>query len=146
MLTTGRVSRALLAAYLVVLAGVTLGPQPFDDGTAGTVRRAVAWLAARGWPVTYDGVEAAANVALFVPYGLLGALLVPRRRWWVPVLAASASSAVIETIQRAIPTRYATVQDWVLNTLGAAVGVALVALVVRRRRGPARSEGRVPQG
>ena len=129
-----RLLRAGLAGYLVVVALVTLGPQPLDGATLGIVERSVAWLARLGLPVTYNGVEAAANVALFVPYGVLGGLLARRRRWWVVLVVASATSAAIETAQRALPTRYPTLQDWLLNTLGAALGLALLALVLRHRR------------
>ena len=129
-----RLVQAGLAGYLVVVALMTLGPQPADDATLGLVARAVAWLAGLGLPVTYAGVEAIANVVLFVPYGVLGGLLVRRGRWWAVLVVASATSAAIETAQRALPTRYPTLQDWLLNTLGAALGLALLALVLRHRR------------
>jgi len=125
--------RAAMAGYLVVVARMTLGPQPADATTLSLVARAIAWLAGLGLPVTYGGVEAAANVALFVPYGVLGGLLVRRRRWWAVLVVASATSAAIETAQRWLPTRYSTLQDWVLNTLGAALGLALLALIRLRR-------------
>ena len=50
---------------------VTLSPQQPTDG--GFVRDALAWWAERGLPawVTYDTVEVAANVILFVPFGFL---------------------------------------------------------------------------
>jgi len=124
----------LLTVYLAAVAAVTLGPAPADDGTLGVVRSAVAWLAARGLPVTYPGVEAVANVVMFVPFGVLVGLLLPARRWWLVVLLGAATSGLVETAQRWLPTRYPTLQDVVMNTLGAAVGVGVLALVLRAQR------------
>ena len=54
---------------------ITLSPEQPTDG--GFVRDALAWWSERGLPawVTYDVVEVAANVALFLPLGLLLAVL-----------------------------------------------------------------------
>jgi len=98
----------------------------------------VAWLSDHGVPVTYLGVEAVANVVMFVPFGVLVGLLAPARAWWAVVLLGAATATLIETVQLWLPTRYPTVQDVVMNTLGAAVGVgvpAAVAHVRERRRG-----------
>jgi VanZ family protein len=126
-----RVAAALLAPHLAAVALVTLSPAPASDETLGTVRTVVAWLARHGLPVTYLGVEAVANVVMFVPFGVLVGLLVRRR--WAVVLLAAATSTLIETVQLALPTRVSTVQDVVMNTLGAGVGVAALAVVARTR-------------
>ncbi|MCC2334226.1 VanZ family protein [Cellulomonas wangsupingiae] len=127
-------TRVLLTVYLAAVAAVTLAPAPADDGTLGVVRSAVAWLAGHGLPVTYLGVEAVANVVMFVPFGVLVGLLLPARRWWLVVLLGAATSGLVETVQRWLPTRYPTLQDVVMNTLGAAVGVGVLALVLRAQR------------
>lgn len=136
--------RVALVVYLAAVAVVTLRPAGPDDASLGLVRRFVAWLAELGVPVTFLGLEAVANVVMFVPFGVLvGALL--RRPWWVVVLLGCATSVLIETVQRWLPTRYPTVQDVVMNTLGAAVGVGVLALVLRERaRRRARDDARVP--
>jgi hypothetical protein len=128
---TRRVAAALLAPYLTAVAVVTLSPAPASDETLGTVRAVVAWLARHGLPVTYLGVEAVANVVMFVPFGVLVGLLV--RRWWAVVLLAAATSTLVETVQLALPTRVSTIQDVVMNTLGAGVGVAALVAVARAR-------------
>lgn len=120
----------LLALYLAAVMVVTMRPAPPEDDPLGLARRVIAWLAEQGVPVTFDGVEAAANVVMFVPFGVLVRLLW-RRPWWVVVLLGAATSALIETVQRWLPTRYSTLQDVVMNTVGAAVGVLLLALAVR---------------
>ncbi|MDM8083357.1 VanZ family protein [Cellulomonas cellasea] len=140
-----------LAGYLALVARMTLRPEPAEPETFDLVREVIAWLAERGAPVTYDGVEAVSNVLMFVPFGVLvGLLLGWRRRWAVVVAAACATSTGIELAQRAfLPSRVPTVQDVVLNTSGAAVGLALLAVAhaalaarARRRREP----GPSPQG
>jgi hypothetical protein len=127
----------VLVLYLGLVARVTLWPQPAPDETFDVVRAVVAWLSDRGVPVTYGGVEAVSNVVMFVPFGVLVGLLV--RRWWVVVLLACATSTAIELAQLAfLPTRVPTVQDVVLNTLGAALGVMALGISSRR------AAGRVP--
>ncbi len=125
------VVRVLLVAYLAAVAAVTMAPAPAPDDAFGVVRATIAWLAERGVPVTYESVEAGANVVMFVPFGVLVGLLV--RRWWAVVLLGAATSALIETVQRWLPTRYSTLQDVVMNTLGALVGVAVLVAVRRWR-------------
>jgi VanZ family protein len=123
--------RVAFVAYLAVVAVITMRPAPPDDETLGLARRFVDWLAAAGLPVTLPGMEAVANVVMFVPFGVLVGLLL-RRPWWVVVLLGAGTSALIETVQRWLPTRYPTLQDVVMNTLGAAVGVLGLLLVSRR--------------
>lgn len=129
-------TRGAFACYLVVLGYLVFTPQPDDHRAFGWVRRSIDWVAAHGLPLTFPVAEAAGNVLLFVPFGLLLGALLGLRRWWVVWLAGSLTSAAIETIQLAIPGRWSTLQDWVLNTLGTALGLAV--LVVLRRR-PART-------
>jgi VanZ family protein len=74
-----------------------------------------------------------------VPFGLLLGAVLGLRRWWLVWLVGSATSAAIETIQLAIPGRWTTLQDWVLNTAGTGVGLVVLALVARSRPRPATS-------
>lgn len=129
-----RVVVGLLLIWSCLLVRLTLWPQLATPHQQDWVRSAVAWLAGRGVPVTYLGVEAVANVLLFVPFGVLVALLLGARRWRV-VVAGLVLSASIEITQRlALPGRVPSVQDVVLNTVGAALGWAALGAAVRRRR------------
>jgi glycopeptide antibiotics resistance protein len=125
-----------LVVYLALVARLTLWPEPAPSSTFDLVRELLAWLSRTGVPLTYGGLEALANVLLFVPFGVLVGLLVARS--WLVVLLGSCLSAAIELSQLLfLPTRVATVQDVVLNTLGAALGVVglrLVRSIVDRRR------------
>jgi hypothetical protein len=135
----GRGSTLLLAvataAYLVVLARLTLVP---DDaaGTGGLLRvwaEALAPTPLTRW-ITFDLLEFTANVALFVPAGLLGALWLGGR-WWLAVPLGLAISVAIETTQAlALPGRVADVRDLVSNTAGTALGALALAAMRRIRR------------
>ncbi|WKK70812.1 hypothetical protein Q0F99_13705 [Rathayibacter oskolensis] len=67
--------------YLGLLAAIAFWPTPVDAPAAGILARAIGWLGRHGlgW-IDYGVVESSANVLLFVPFGLLGALLL-RARW-----------------------------------------------------------------
>ena len=87
----------------------------------------------RGWPawVDYGFVETTANVVMFVPLGFMVARLL--RRWWWGLLVPAALSGAAELGQHLLrPERVATTQDFFANTVGAAIGVAVAALVLPR--------------
>ncbi|MEZ0580292.1 VanZ family protein [Nocardioides sp. MH1] len=80
----------------------------------------------------WSETEVLANVALFVPAGLLLAVVLGR-----PLLAAALcvlASACIELAQqRWFPTRVPSVADVEHNALGAVIGAGLAGLLPRRR-------------
>lgn len=129
--------RALLVAASCVYAAavwwMTLRPSIYDERTGGILRGVLHALA--GWPgtawVTFDLLEFAANVIMFLPLGVL--FVAWRRPWWQGVLAGVGISSSIETVQLLfLPTRVADVRDVVANTLGAAIGVVVASLISRR--------------
>nr|WP_252727946.1 VanZ family protein [Curtobacterium sp. WW7] len=83
-------------------------------------------------------IESLANVAFFVPLGLLVVLLAGARWWWAGAAAGLLVSSTIEIGQALfLPARYATIDDVVANTMGAVVGAVLGVLllgVAARRR------------
>lgn len=149
---------ATFAVYLVGVARLTLWPEAFGSGTEDFVQAAIAWVRDHGLPITYAVVEAAANIALFVPFGVLAGFLVSRRRWWAVLAAGFATTVAIETSQLLfLPTRFASIQDVVVNTLGTGLGLMVLALALRTRgtgtaATPSRAEedlraqGQVPVG
>lgn len=76
-------------------------------------------------------VELAANVVLFVAPALLAS--VATRRPVLVLVAASAASALIETVQALVPAlgRSCSTNDWLANTIGVAIGVLLAVLALR---------------
>ncbi len=85
-------------------------------------------------------LEILANVALFVPVGLLLPFAWPRLRLWQVTLAGGLLSVVIETVQGLMPSRFPTLSDVIANTtgtfLGAVVATLLLALLSRGPDGP----------
>ncbi|MBD7996079.1 VanZ family protein [Arthrobacter sp. Sa2CUA1] len=127
------------------LTAVLLNPTPVDRPVYGDVLKALAWLQTRGLPgwVTYADVERLANVALFILPGLLAALLLPGRRWWLALALCLGLSAAMELAQYLfLPERSASSVDVLLNGAGALIGVvlgsALRNLGRNRRRRPRR--------
>lgn len=129
----------LLGLYLAALAVVGFWPSPVDRPLAGFLSEILAVLREEALTsgIRYGHVEAAANVVLFVPLGVLAALLLPPRRWWVAAGAGLLTSAAIETVQYVLLNqRQASLVDVAANTLGALLGATCVAPAVwRTRRG-----------
>ena len=118
----------LLAAYVVGLALVAFWPSHVDEG-AGPL---ILWIQDRTG-LSYETIESASNVLLFVPMGvLLRALL---RRAWPAMLLGLVVSVAIEAGQALfLPGRTASLADVVTNTAGCVLGVLVVVLVRRLRR------------
>ena len=99
---------------------------PLTD--SGVARAVGAWVL----------VDLAGNVAVFIPLGMslafaLGRLPV-RRRVLTTVLAGAAFSLFIEVAQAGMNDRVAQLGDWLLNSVGMAVGaVAATWLSIRSR-------------
>ena len=86
------------------------------------------------------GVSSILNVVLFIPLGVGLALMgVAARRTIMVTLAVSSSIEVIQLL--AIHGRYATVSDVITNTLGGALGYALVSFAGKLLR-PGRRDAR----
>jgi len=130
-------------AYLVAVLLVVFWPTPVDRPVSGDLDRVLEWLHGRGVPAWFDYgvVEWLANVAMFVPWGAFGAVVLARRRWWlVPATALLASSAIEMAQHLVLDQRFASAADVAANTLGALLGVLfcaatfpLVIFCVRRR-------------
>jgi glycopeptide antibiotics resistance protein len=128
-----RVARWLAAAYIVALTLIALWPTPVDRGASGTITSLLARLHAHGVPewVDYQLLEFSANIALFLPVGLLGVVLVGANQWWWAVAAGFALSCLIELSQLVfLPGRFATPVDVLANTAGAVFGALLAMLIL----------------
>ena len=128
-----RLVRVALVVYLLAVLRITQWPQLADDGTVDRFAQLLRWAHAHGLPSAVDVVlvEALANVVMFVPFGIL-LPLATRLPTPMTVPLGGAFSTAIELSQGMFfPDRVATVQDVVMNTLGAALGALLLHLVLR---------------
>ena len=131
---------ALLARHRRVawlLTGLTL--LPVAALTLVPVRRQLFDVCAVQWTLpTFGRVELMANVVLFVLPVLFAG--VASRKPLLMLLAGSALSVIIEVFQALVPAigRSCDTNDWLSNTIGAAVGagLAIIALQLAKRRNP----------
>ena len=131
-----RLALALLLAYLVVLAILTLRPVGADIESNVRVNLkpfATILPALRHGPGTFVFASLVGNVLAFVPLGLLLPLGVRRIPWPLVILAGAALSAAIELTQYTLSTnlgygyRRADIDDVIVNVAGTVVGLALYA-------------------
>ncbi|WP_417374463.1 VanZ family protein [Glutamicibacter protophormiae] len=87
-------------------------------------------------------VDAALNVALFVPLGFLMTFVL--RPGWLGILVSLALSVSAELAQTLLPARTASLRDILTNAVGAGIG-AVVALVVLRRHARRKTRASEPQ-
>jgi VanZ family protein len=134
-----------LVVYLCGLAAATLDPNDTPHmratATAGielrpnlaTLTCSSANLPSGSRARFFCMYNAKGNVLLFFPLGILIPLLRRRLRFWNVILIAAAVSLTIETLQYLSSAwgsyRLADINDVILNTLGACVGLAAVSVM-----------------
>ena len=137
-------ARVALIGYLLFVGFTVWLPATVSAKVTGLVGVIARWVAEAGIaPYQQSAVvlEFLANVALFVPIGLLLPFAWSRLRLWHVVVIGALLSGLIETVQGFMPSRFPTISDVIANTLGALIGGILAALLVRllTRRPPRRS-------
>lgn len=141
------VLRLTLAAYMLALGWIVVAPAQEAGRVTGIVSELASWVAewsALSSSQAYPALEFVANVALFVPFGALWMLALPRLRPLAVIGSGLATSALIEVVQLALPSRFSSLSDVIANTLGTAVGVALVALIRWTRARQTRATSGLP--
>ncbi|MFJ6679012.1 VanZ family protein [Microbacterium sp. NPDC091382] len=122
----------LTALYAWMVGWLTLRAAPYGSDIGSALNRLLAWFAERpstAW-ITFDRVEFGANVAMFVPLGVIAVLWFGVRGWWAAPVLGAAASAAIEILQAVfIDTRVADLRDVVANTLGSVIGMCLMLLL-----------------
>jgi VanZ family protein len=119
---------AALVALLVLLAFIGFWPSPVDQPVQGEIAGGLKVLHTRGVSesINYWTVEAAANVGLFVPLGIVASFAFPRKWPWQIAAFGLLVSGCIELGQQLfLHDRFASPVDLVTNTLGAVIGAVL---------------------
>lgn len=127
---TPRVWRGVLVSFLAVLALVGFWPSPVDKPVQVQLAGFIAFIHAFGVPawIGYRFIEASANVALFVPLGVLAALALPGRPWWQIGAFGLLVSSFMELGQLLfLHSRFPSALDLATNTVGCLLGFIVVA-------------------
>jgi len=87
------------------------------------------------WPPRWVRYDVILNTVAYLPFGFFVGLI-PRqgsgaRRLATAVVTAALLSLAMETLQMFLPTRYASIADWIANTTGALIGGFLAVLFAR---------------
>ncbi|RXR32406.1 VanZ family protein [Oerskovia turbata] len=116
-----RIAWTLFGISLVPIVLLTLAPSSREI----VERCTVAWALP-----TFGRVELMANVILFVPPVLLAAIA--SRRPFVAFLGGVAGSAAVELVQALTPAlgRSCDTNDWLTNSIGAAIGALLAGAAI----------------
>lgn len=131
------VGGVLLGLYVLAAAIVVLSPRNPIRGIDLSRQLDALGL---GW-VTYVQLEIAANVAFFIPIGLLVGLLVPLRRWGFVVVGVLGVPLAIELAQSLLPNRVASLSDVLANITGGFLGLGLAGFFRLIGTGVARLRG-----
>lgn len=129
------IARVLLVPYIVGVAMIVWLPASIAGRATGIAFR-IARYVSENFGIAYATsatiFEFLANIALFIPLGLLLVAAWPRSNAWVVLLIGYSASATIELVQTMLPSRYPTLSDVVANTIGTAIGCLAVRLFVQR--------------
>ncbi|BDZ39210.1 VanZ family protein [Microbacterium suwonense] len=128
-------ARVALVPYVIVLGLIVWLPASAASKVTGIVFRFARFVSAHTdipLGLSYTVFEFLANIALFVPLGLLLVAAWPRANAWVVLLLGYSSSATIELVQTLLPSRFPTLSDVIANTIGTAIGCLIARMFVRR--------------
>ena len=68
------------------------------------------------------------NVAVFIPIGILLAIVLKGMRWWKVLLAGTGVSLIVEVMQYIMRRGYCEIDDVIHNSIGCLIGLGLVLL------------------
>lgn len=138
-----RLWRLVLIGMLIALALIAFWPSPVDQPVQGQLAAILKFLHSHGLPrwINYKFIEASANVALFIPIGIVSKLAFTKNPWWQVGLFGLLISCSMELGQLLfLHNRFASLVDLVTNLSGALIGALLAALALKKleaRRLPA---------
>lgn len=121
------------AVYAVFLALTAFWPTPVDRDANATIQHILGVLHTYGMPqaINYALVEFTANIALYLPAGLLVVVFVGMQRCWLGFVVGFAASVTVELGQLLfLAQRFPSAADVVANTTGAILGTVLALVVL----------------
>ena len=120
--------RGAFLGYLAFVGFAVFAPMNEARRITGVVEVTAAHISATfhtPFPPTFNATEFAANIILFIPFGLFVLVLAPHVDAIMTIAVALATTLGIELIQQAIPGRTSSIWDVLANLLGALLGIAL---------------------
>lgn len=137
-------ARVALVGYLLFVGFTVWLPASVSSKVTGLVGVVARWVSDAGIASYHSSavvLEFLANVALFVPIGLLLPFAWSRLRLWQVVLIGALMSGLIESVQGLMPSRFPTISDVIANSLGTLVGgvIAVIVGLIVPGRTPQRS-------
>lgn len=126
------IARVLLVPYTLGLALIVWLPGDQAGrvtGIVGRIARSLAYRLDLSFATTYTVMEFLANIALFIPFGMLLAIGWRRLKTWHLGALGLVTSGLIEFVQLFLPSRFSTISDLIANTAGAFVGCLFVRLI-----------------
>lgn len=129
------VARVALVPYAIVLGLIVWLPASAASKVTGIAFRIARYVSVHAdipLGLSYTVFEFLANIALFVPLGLLLVAAWPRANAWVVLLLGYSSSGTIELVQTLLPSRFPTLSDVIANTIGTAIGCLIARMFVQR--------------
>ena len=137
-IVTPRIWRFILAGFLAFLALVGFWPSPVDQPVREQVAGFIILIHAWGVPtwIGYGFIEASANVALFVPFGVVAAFAFPSRPWWrIGALGLLVSGCMELGQLLLLHSRFPSPLDVATNAAGCLLGFLLVGVFLRSQSG-----------
>jgi len=125
-------ARVALVGYLLFVGFTVWLPASVSSKVTGLVGVVARWVSDAGIASYHSSavvLEFLANVALFVPIGLLLPFAWSRLRLWQVVLIGALMSGLIESVQGLMPSRFPTISDVIANSLGTLVGGVIAVIV-----------------
>lgn len=121
---------SVTTAYLALVGWATLGPSPWraegNESPLGVLNPSI-WLDRATWS-TGSSFEFTANILMFVPVGVLFAMLLGARRWLIALGAAGLLTWAIEVVQIPLDDRISDPRDLLANSAGAVIGLAVAGM------------------
>ena len=127
------IARPSAAVYTGLILAVTMWPTPVTEGPNEILVEKVLDVthsAGVSEAFEFHALQFVAIIAMFVPFGFLLTLTMPRQIRWLALLGPLLLSSAVELVQELLlPQRSGDVWDVVANTAGGTVGVGLAIVL-----------------